>query len=373
MVSGKRSQARAPIAALAMLLCAAAPAQMPAQSDPTAFYVSASGDDRNDGKSIDHAFRSLAFARQASRADPARKTIFLSGGFMLEEPFDLGPADAGSAWRATPGGTASVRAGPGVDFGFRLRRADGVTIAGLEFIGFRNSAIFGAESARLRVAGNVVRETASTGWSQAAIHLTGSVADAVITGNLIEGADYAGILVDTNATSDVSRLTIADNVVRRSCRKVHDCGAIYVNDRGRRSRGTVITGNTIADFGPPSVGGRGVYLDDWASGVTVEGNRISGPGRYAFQIHGGGDNLIRGNQVDMGDIDDAIFYQRLGDDPKSMAGNRIELNVFRFAYRGIRPLIEFAAGADRTHGPALIGNRTCVAKKPTVNTRLCRG
>src|SRR5258708_7940986 len=104
--------------------------QSRAVSDPNALYVSASGDDKNDGRSIEHAFRSLEQARQASRVEGAPKTILVSGDFTLTKPFELGPEDSGSRWQTAPGATASFAGAAGVSFGFSLRGANGVTISG---------------------------------------------------------------------------------------------------------------------------------------------------------------------------------------------------------------------------------------------------
>lgn len=131
------------------------------------------------------------------------------------------------------------------------------------------------------------------------MQLIGSVAGSIVRDNVIDGADYAGILFGTNKNSDVSGARITGNQVRDTCGRVRDCGAIYINDRGRRSSNILIADNQVSGFGPLAARGRAIYIDDWASHVTVRRNKIAGPGFNAFQIHGGHDNIIEQNSVDM--------------------------------------------------------------------------
>lgn len=322
---------------------------------PRAFYLDSGGDDQNNGLSADHAFRSFERARSAARLADGPRTVFVSGNFTLAAPFDLGPADASTIWRPRPHSVAAITAVPGTAVGFRIRDTGRVTISGFQFHGFADSAIFGSNSGHLVITNNRISETLSTRWSQAAIHLTGSVPDAIISGNVIDGADYDGILVDTGAVSDVSRLTIEGNIVRHTCRKILDCGAIHINDRGQRSRGSVIARNRITDFGPPDTAGRGIYLDDWASYVLVHDNCIVGPGRYAFQIHAGGNNMIRRNTVDLRRIETALLYYAATENPARMVGNRIERNDFIFAGKN-------APSLTVLRGPILANTRPSMSR-----------
>ncbi len=74
--------------------------------------------------------------------------------------------------------------------------------------------------------------------------------------NMVRGADYAGIIVDTNATSDFSDVTIRNNCVTRNCRRARKFGAICVNNCGRHSWNIPIADNVVADLGPALVAGR---------------------------------------------------------------------------------------------------------------------
>lgn len=328
-----------------------------------AFYVSDVGDDHSDGRSLKTAFLTLERARQAAREAGAPRTIYISGTFTLAAPFDVGRQDSGTHWQALPGSIASFQAANGADSGFYIHGSDGTSVSGLQFRGFKSSGIVVISSKQVTINDNVIRETLSTGWSQGAIHLTGSVPDATVAGNTIDGADYDGILVDTSNTSDVSRLTISDNVVLHTCRKIHDCGAIHINDRGRNSSGSRIIGNTIRDFGPPAIGGRGIYLDDWASGVIVANNSVAGPGRFAIQLHGGARNLVRSNRIDLRAIQDSILYQPIGDEPDQMKSNRFENNQFVVEDSRARSSIFPANRNPKSHAPEWTGNRLCVSRQ----------
>ena len=88
--------------------------------------------------------------------------------------------------------------------------------------------------------------------------------------------------------------TIAGNEIARVVRETGDAGAIYTG-RDWTAQGTIITGNFLHDIRAGQ--GRevkGVYLDDLASGVTVEGNVFLRVDQPVF-IGGGRDNVVRGN------------------------------------------------------------------------------
>jgi hypothetical protein len=294
-----------------------------------AVYVSATGNDLHDGFSVRQPFRTPARAIRAIKTIPAVRTIYFIGRFDLATPIRITKDLAGTKLAAASGGSATFRAVKQNGVGILVAGADGVTVADLTFEGFRESAILVEAGRRARINGNTVLETRSTMWSQGGIHLRGTTAGSVVTRNRIVGADYAGIIADTNSESDISDLQISYNYVTDTCRVVLDCGAIHINDRGRASRGVKIIGNTVHDFGPIKNLARGIYLDDWATGTLVSGNHISGRGGYAFQIHGGSDNLVTKNTVDLRNLAGGLLYQRASDHQAHfMLGNRFVRNRF---------------------------------------------
>lgn len=294
------------------------------------------------------------------------KCVILSGRFALAKPLRVTAAGSGLQLRSLPARPAMLVATHGAARGIEVIGASNVLIEGIGLSGFAHDGIFASNSRNLTIRSVMVEETGSNAWSQGGIHLTGTSTGALVEGNTVEGADYAGIIVDTNAASDVSDIKIWNNRVMRSCRRVHDCGAIYVNDWGRRSRNILIADNIVTNFGAVAVAvaGRAIYIDDWASHVTVRGNRIAGPGRFAFQIHGRHDNLITGNSIHMAGIASPLLYQAAMDGTRTvMTRNGVADNVFTHRAGGrtaFTPGEHAGAGAVR-----LRRNRQCIARSCT--------
>jgi hypothetical protein len=340
---------------IALTSCAAL-----AQQRQSVFYVSENGSDQADGTSAATAFRTLERGRNAARASGAGASVLIAGRFLRTSPLQLTAADKGLTLAAAAGKTVALSASQGARSAIAIDGADGVQLRNLHISGFAADGILARNAVDLRIVRNTVTNTRSTSWSQGAIHLTGSVRGAVLEGNVVKGADYAGIIVDTAASSDVSNVQIKDNTVTDTCRRVADCGAIYVNDRGRRSTGIVIANNVVNGFGPPSASGRAIYLDDWASGVSVRNNSISGPGRYAFQIHGGRGNRLDGNSVNLRAIDSALLVEPAkGGQWKDLIGNILTNNRFDLAEPGRPPALSKKAIPSAAY-PLLTGNRSCI-------------
>lgn len=302
----------------------------------------------------------LAIQRQAETGLPTR--IVLKGRFVIDQPLRLTADNNYIEIEATKDNPAELVASNGVKQGVVVTGSVNARIAGLRIRGFAQDGILVTNARGVIIDDNVVQETFSKAWSQGAIHLTGTVTGAMIRRNLVTGADYAGILVDTDATADISGVQITSNHVHETCRRVHDCGAIYVNDRGRRSRGILIANNEVSDFGPVAVGGRGIYVDDWASHVTVLNNRIAGPGQFAFQIHGGNYNRIERNSVDMTKIAIPLMYQAAIDGTRaSMTNNIVSNNIFVRSRNG-SPVV--VPAYDRTGEGAVkfSRNQQCVGR-----------
>lgn len=85
---------------------------------------------------------------------------------------------------------------------------------------------------------------------------------------------------------------IKDNTIDRACLRLSDCGGIYVFARDRAPLNVRIEGNRITRL--QGRNSYAIYLDDFANGVTVRGNRLlNNPG--GMQLHNGFDNLIIDN------------------------------------------------------------------------------
>jgi hypothetical protein len=108
-------------------------------------------------------------------------------------------------------------------------------------------------------------------------------------GNQISDSPHAAILFYGNDH------LISQNEIFDVCKETGDAGAIYT-DRDWTARGTVISANHIHDIAPNVAMGktRGVYLDDFTSGITVRGNLFENVLSAIF-INGGRDNLLEDN------------------------------------------------------------------------------
>jgi hypothetical protein len=329
-------------------------------SSGVTYYVSDAGDDNADGTSFETAYRSIDHALAKARTAKARVTIYLVGRFVRSTPVRLYPADHGLTIAAAPGMKARIEAGPNAKVGILVDGADSVRLHGLSLEGFATDGIFIKNAKDVIIEDNTVLNTLSSGWSQGSIHLTGIIPGATIQRNTIIGANYAGILIDTNITSNVSKLTIKYNSIYSSCRTVSDCGAIYVNDRGKRSFGGVIADNIIEAFGSKGVSSRGIYLDDWASDMLVRGNRITGPGTFAIQIHGGSRNNIRDNIVNLDAIDEVLLVQPAANGKwENMTDNVFVDNIFFIGSGHSRPLL-MRLTVPSVAMPYIIGNKMCL-------------
>jgi len=105
--------------------------------------------------------------------------------------------------------------------------------------------------------------------------------------NLMEDAPHSAVLIDGNDH------LIEANLLQRVCQDTGDVGAMYIG-RDWTERGTVIRHNRFRDIGGVGMGSNAVYLDDCASGITVEGNLFEHVQR-GMMIGGGRDNTVTGN------------------------------------------------------------------------------
>lgn len=118
---------------------------------------------------------------------------------------------------------------------------------------------------------------------------------ASVVGNTVIDTSYAGIWV-------LGQSSVRDNHVRGACTVLDDCGGIYTiggnngsiiaNNIVERSRGSV-------DGKPTSLAytqAQGIYLDELASGVTVEGNSVM-YNDYGIQLHDAANNTVQGNKL----------------------------------------------------------------------------
>ena len=109
-----------------------------------------------------------------------------------------------------------------------------------------------------------------------------------VAGNFIADAPHTAIRFQGNDHE------IVLNEIANVATETSDAGAIYTG-RDIAAQGTVVRHNFIHDIAPASgFEVKGIYLDDMASGTTIEGNLFLRVQQPVF-IGGGRDNIVRGN------------------------------------------------------------------------------
>lgn len=155
-----------------------------------------------------------------------------------------------------------------------------------------------------------------------------------IARNLIQNTAGFGIGVSNWDAATVNIGNIVEfNVLRNTALTAEDSGAIYVLGRSGADTQIVIAGNVIDGVGTGAAGRHnvGIYLDDSTNGAFVTRNLVRRPGSDAVQIHGGSDNLIENNLLDLGEARPAaVLFQAapLDTNPlNAQTGNVVVRNV----------------------------------------------
>lgn len=143
-----------------------------------------------------------------------------------------------------------------------------------------------------------------------------SARDLVIERNQISDAAYLGIRVFRDAH-------VTNNIIKRACLRLADCGGIYTFARDRKKLNTVIDGNRILDLAGRST--YGIYLDDFANGVLVQNNHIENSGG-GIELHNGFDNHIVANRF-IGNRHEHMLFNETAPFA-SISSNRIYGNQF---------------------------------------------
>ncbi|MEK0434438.1 MAG: hypothetical protein RL369_487 [Pseudomonadota bacterium] len=143
-----------------------------------------------------------------------------------------------------------------------------------------------------------------------------SARDLVIERNQISDAAYLGIRVFRDAH-------VTNNIIKRACLRLADCGGIYTFARDRKKLNTVIDGNLIIDLTGRST--YGIYLDDFANGVLVQNNHIENSGG-GIELHNGFDNQIVANRF-IGNRHEHMLFNETAPFA-SISSNRIYGNQF---------------------------------------------
>jgi len=113
--------------------------------------------------------------------------------------------------------------------------------------------------------------------------------------NSISNTGYDGIYIGGNSTE------IRNNLIDNSCLILNDGGAIYTYGT---HTSVVIDGNIVLNSfgyigGTPNLVqlGDGIYLDEYANGITVSNNTVANCSNSGIKIHKGHDDIVSGNTL----------------------------------------------------------------------------
>lgn len=151
---------------------------------------------------------------------------------------------------------------------------------------------------------------------------------AQVTDNTVIDAGYIGIRV-----FDGSR--VEGNVVVGACSVLDDCGGIYTHGAGN---GGVIRGNLVAHSrgqpaGKPTAAraplAQGIYLDDGASGLTVQDNTVVDTD-HGLHLHDAAANTVQGNRLHANRVAQLWLQEtaRAADGAGALRGNQLQGNQF---------------------------------------------
>ncbi len=344
-----RTLAAAGLLGLALVPSATSSVQAQSTASGRAVYVSPTGSDAADGRGRATAFRSLERAQAALKSGVADTVYLTDGVFRRSAPLQITGLGRPQSWLAAPGAHPVLDGGGRADAAIGVNGAD-ITVAGLRVTNFAQNGIVVLGGTNVTIRDNRIDRIASSGWNTAAIMVMHYGKGVTVARNSIADTGYVGIGYFAGPDGDLSGARILDNELTGTCRKVADCGAIYIIGRTPTANGAVIRGNHIDDYGPAGNETKAIYLDDNLSGAEVSGNVISGRGSYAIQLHGGSGNRVVGNTVTLSPGQPFLFHQELPG--RRMTGNVVSDNIVRGG--GAGPLDVKYGGASR---PTLRGNR----------------
>ncbi|MDQ2820346.1 MAG: right-handed parallel beta-helix repeat-containing protein [Pseudomonadota bacterium] len=135
----------------------------------------------------------------------------------------------------------------------------------------------------------------------------------------ISNSAYHGINIMQNRHT-----SLRASVIETACVRLTDCGAIYTSARDRQPLDQLIESNTVRNTrGREAIG---IYLDDYANGVTVRANTLVNNER-ALVIHDGYNNVISGNTF----ASSAVLHIGLSQSAGRIHHVRITGNTFQSA------------------------------------------
>ena len=333
---------------------------------PDGIFVAPSGSDTTGDGSLSKPFARLTKAQATMRRGGPQITYIRGGYYALPAVtqnrisygLHLTSADSGQTWSYYPpdgygsaildGGSTS--SSTGIQELITIEGASHVTIDGLQLQHFRWVGIglhggrgfyqlFPGRTAMAdsnTVTNNIIHDgsydtTPIFGYGGGGIYAIGNIPNTTVTDNAVSNLPTSGVMValgNAGTGGNLTSLRIANNSVLSTCLVISDCGSIYVQDVSARPFNIVIDNNFVRDSGVPGHEARNIYLDDGTSGVTVSHNVSTGTFMWAFTIHGGSNNTISSNIVDLGPSNNrAILLYQSSTIANPMTGNTVSGNV----------------------------------------------
>jgi parallel beta-helix repeat protein len=305
------------------------------------------------------------------------RTIYLrSGRYAFDKPLVLTSAANGLSIMACPGETPVIE-GRDEQPSIILRNTQHVMLEGLTFTGpgsglvmqdgtqasaihrntflQANTAVLLDHASRNLISENLILRSGQTG-----IEMKNDSDNNIVEDNIIDGTNApetfgGGVFLHTAKANRVSHNTIRHtlgfgigvmnwddktinvdniieyNLIRDTATTSQDSGAIYILGRSGVDTGVVIAGNIIDGVGGPTQHAVGIYLDDSTNGATVVYNIVRGAGSDSVQIHGGSDNFVSNNILDLGrDRTSAVLFQAAPADTNPLnaqTGNVVTQNI----------------------------------------------
>jgi hypothetical protein len=312
-----------------------------------AFYVALDGNDSWSGKlpapnagKTDGPFATLPRAQHAMQASSIKRTAIRGGTYSLGATLELTSADSGETWQYYPsdgydsavldgGGKNAVTVNGGSNITF-----DGLQIQNVDMwgIGVHGGVAEGSDVPDMAMAtslaqGDAVRNCIIHGvhndkqspdnFNAAGIMFGQGTPDALIENNVVYDSNTMGIRLgapDPAQTHGSDNGWIRNNVVYGIGQHLADTGAIYLIDYSFTSVNVRVTNNYVRDWG---LGGRGIYLDNNSTNVTVTGNVVAPPGPQGQYDHGwegttaiffnsATNSTVSGNIIDLGSVGQLI-------------------------------------------------------------------
>jgi parallel beta-helix repeat protein len=189
---------------------------------------------------------------------------------------------------------------------------------------------------------------------------------ATVSGTAVINAGYIGIWPGAGSL-------VENNFVFGACTVLDDCGGIYTSGANNHStlRGNTVVHSRGSVLGKPASArytqAQGIYLDESASGVRVEGNTVI-DADHGVQVHVSANNVITGNRLYGNRVSQIWLHETRARDNAAgdLFGNTVQGNQIAPATAGAVGLLLQTQFASTAAFGTFEGNRYYDRVSPTV-------